>query len=273
MASDQIENEFFLLTEPAKEDDYMPEVLGYTVPQASQILLEALANVQTSENGADLIQSWFDEGLDKPARKISDEYDAAKDEIELDKYWLSLINRLFGGRLNPDRIDFTMILKDNNVTIEQWGKSWAGKLGRSRTWLEVEDYPWLPDDLWIRIDIVQRPNVKNNDERMLGYIGTLVHELVHAYFRFYCCECEACMPRVRSIDEYGIVGHGTVWQRVAYAVEKFCVKTLKIDIDLHRSNAYVAEACKSKTGIDKALGEELELNIGAIKAYLEARGA
>jgi hypothetical protein len=49
---------------------------------------------------------------------------------------------------------------------------------------------------------------------LLGYIGTLLHEMIRAFFALWACDC--CR---RAVENGGLTGHGRAWQDLALALE------------------------------------------------------
>ena len=52
-------------------------------------------------------------------------------------------------------------------------------------------------------------------EAMLGYVGTLLHEMIHVFMYCWACDHGRCADAIREDG----AGHGPVWQDVAYALE------------------------------------------------------
>ncbi|KUJ08848.1 uncharacterized protein LY89DRAFT_676741 [Mollisia scopiformis] len=68
-------------------------------------------------------------------------------------------------------------------------------------------------------------------KRMKKYLGTLLHEMLHAYFEVYGCMCtEVCTWRYNTL--VGI--HGSSWQDAALAIENATCRLVGERIDLGR---------------------------------------
>jgi hypothetical protein len=65
--------------------------------------------------------------------------------------------------------------------------------------------------------------------RARARLGTLLHELVHAYFAMYVCMCEAYK---KDVHDAGI--HGVAWHHVAAVVERATLPVLGVPLDLGR---------------------------------------
>jgi len=56
--------------------------------------------------------------------------------------------------------------------------------------------------------------VANQKKRLVHYLGTLLHEMVHVFLQLYACE--EC---ARKTEGLGLTGHGWAWMEVATAVK------------------------------------------------------
>ncbi|KAI4132925.1 MAG: hypothetical protein LQ347_002359 [Umbilicaria vellea] len=54
-------------------------------------------------------------------------------------------------------------------------------------------------------------------------LGTLLHEMVHALFSVYSCNCAQCLVDEAVVASVGLTGHGPVWQSLAARVEEAVV--------------------------------------------------
>jgi len=71
--------------------------------------------------------------------------------------------------------------------------------------------------------------------RTASLIGTLLHELVHAFLEYYSCDGFDCGQRecaVEVVDAYTRVGHGPAWQKLAAAIEEKCTSWLGFPVQL-----------------------------------------
>lgn len=75
----------------------------------------------------------------------------------------------------------------------------------------------------LHIDILNRTHSHSfqrldRPSQLKSYLGTLVHEMVHAVFALYSCyDCSPCVTRFT--DEVGTSGHGMLWQKLAMSIE------------------------------------------------------
>lgn len=94
---------------------------------------------------------------------------------------------------------------------------------------------------------------------LLRYIGTLLHEMVHAIYYTYACRCAQC-----DIRRSHRTRHGRWWLKTALTVEEFVRSVLKLDVYLGRSQAYGHEcfggASQFTIEPDMALIREVQLD-------------
>ena len=57
--------------------------------------------------------------------------------------------------------------------------------------------------------------IQNRSTRLRKYIDILIHEMSHAFFRVWACECNK-----GPIDKLGTTGHGCAWLDAAHAIER-----------------------------------------------------
>ena len=93
----------------------------------------------------------------------------------------------------------------------------------------------------------------NLDNRRTGVkiLGTLLHEICHAFFQIYVCPKEICSigdcATVRGWTTIGRTGHGYAWQKLATAVELFMRCKLRVKVRLGREHAAVKECAVGTT--------------------------
>jgi hypothetical protein len=83
------------------------------------------------------------------------------------------------------------------------------------------------------IRIFRRDVITDNMTRRIFYLGSLLHEMTHAFLELYSCwhsSCRLCLQHL------GPTGHGFAWQDIAYAVEKAAndPKFLNLPVELGR---------------------------------------
>lgn len=94
----------------------------------------------------------------------------------------------------------------------------------------------IPDGYAALIKIKDRsgesPHV-DEETRLMSYLSTLLHEMLHVFFGVYVCLCsDAC--RKRHAEEIGRNGHRKSWQLAALAVEEASLPLLGEAVDLSR---------------------------------------
>jgi hypothetical protein len=74
-------------------------------------------------------------------------------------------------------------------------------------WLHT---PLDKSQIWIRKNYVPLSFEKITQEE--SFLGTLVHEMLHAFLRFYTCDCKPCKNLEHpSVGGFGTTGHGPCW--------------------------------------------------------------
>lgn len=96
--------------------------------------------------------------------------------------------------------------------------------------LSLGQFTYTPDDVR-RTIIIYRNHRNPHDptERLDRYLGTLLHEIVHAFLRIYSCHCRlACYENTQRL----IGDHGRAWQHVISNVRTAVPHFLRRDLDL-----------------------------------------
>jgi hypothetical protein len=81
-----------------------------------------------------------------------------------------------------------------------------------------------------RIAVYHIPEPNLDSSTSIKYVSSLLHEMAHAYFEIYACNCLDCFP---TKEEAG--GHFTEWHEVGQAIEAFQI--LKYCYPTNRSRA------------------------------------
>jgi SprT-like family len=89
------------------------------------------------------------------------------------------------------------------------------------------------------------------EDRVQDYVGTLLHEMIHAFISIYSQRGDGYCP------DHGYTGHGLAWQFIAHAAEQAVSdpKLLGLQLDLGRGSSlylemYVTEEYSGVTGLD-----------------------
>ena len=94
----------------------------------------------------------------------------------------------------------------------------------------------IPDGYAALIKIKDRSGESppmDEETRLMSYLSTLLHEMLHVFFGVYVCLCSnAC--RKRHADEIGRNGHRRSWQLAALVVEEASLLLLGEAVDLSR---------------------------------------
>jgi hypothetical protein len=135
---------------------------------------------------------------------------------------LSLLNRLFFPGAGMD-IQFEWI-SGGRVYGQTWDTS-------SMT---STDRPTGKIDLNFKV-FREIPSYSPLNNRAMGRMGTMLHELVHAFFDAYACKM--CQSSTRSVND--AKGHGRAWHHVTSLVERAAPRVIGIPLKLGRFDAVI----------------------------------
>lgn len=130
----------------------------------------------------------------------------------------ALLRLLYNGFLpSPDSLTFQFQWFEGN-------DGWYGSCGTSNgiTYIRMNS-----------LSCRQPPACGTLNSRAMGRLGTLLHELVHAFIQQYACH--DCCSHYGNVDT--AAGHGHVWHRIANWVEHAARETLGIPVSLTRFSA------------------------------------
>ncbi|APA09387.1 hypothetical protein sscle_05g041570 [Sclerotinia sclerotiorum 1980 UF-70] len=212
-----------------------------TYSQAADLIADNITNVLQGATGhpphdpfQKVKQNWNRSGLSDLKNIIKSPWLKGKTEQDLLDLYFSYFNvMIFGGALNTLRC--TMKLEEPNP--EQRAQFVLGTTVDKRTEKDTTRH-----NIRCHISVfVRYPAPKNEAESVTllkNYLGTLLHEMVHAFFSIYVCKCNAfCRGKALDLEESGVTGHGTPWLRAARSIEGFVRQRLRMDIRLGREEA------------------------------------
>jgi len=101
----------------------------------------------------------------------------------------------------------------------------------------------IPDNFAASISIrnlSRDPNYSPQRTRLEKYLGTLLHEMLHAYLGIYMCDC---CPRCHQLSDriMGTSGHGPTWHEAAFALEQATHPLIGRKLELGRRNGMISE--------------------------------
>ncbi|KAE8451387.1 hypothetical protein EG329_004016 [Mollisiaceae sp. DMI_Dod_QoI] len=80
------------------------------------------------------------------------------------------------------------------------------------------------------ISIFEQTSPGIREYHLESYVGTLLHEMIHAFLCIYTCYCGSCQERFEWYE--GVRGHGETWYSMAAELEMFVRNRLDLDVDL-----------------------------------------
>jgi hypothetical protein len=160
----------------------------------------------------------------------------SQDEIILEEYYEVFNEIFFSTALQHNRSTFNMI----RAGTDEW-KARKNELRAYTTYKRPSVSSREEAQASIHIfEIVESGN-ETRAQGMQSYIGTLLHEMIHAFIQVYTCRCAHCVKKHTEYEREGQTGHGRTWQVIAHAVEKFCCNELGLELDLSRAYALAEE--------------------------------
>lgn len=212
-----------------------------TYSQAAELIADNITNCLHGPTGNPpfdpfqrIKDNWNACNLSGLAAIIKSPWLKGKNEQDLlDIYFDYFNNMIFGGGLNALRC--TMKLEEPNA--EQKARSVLGTTVDTRT-----DKDTTRHNVRCHVSIfVRHPAPKTEADSLVllkNYLGTMLHEMVHAFFSIYVCKCNTvCRRKALEFEESGATGHGIHWQSAARSIERFVRYGLRLDIRLGREEA------------------------------------
>ncbi len=105
---------------------------------------------------------------------------------------------------------------------------------------EVEGEHISPHNAKMVIYISERKDADGLD-RLRHYLGTLLHEMIYAFFLIFACRSDQFY--IRNNER---TGHGGWWQKTAMTMEDSVRARLKLNVELGRKDSYALECIGQK---------------------------
>jgi len=188
---------------------------------------------------------------------------AAEDHYILQTYFYAFSKIFFGDALNVQNCLLRVFLKDGKHERQWYDVRCVKKtLGRSQ--------PFTPSNgvKFAVIDIYQSTDLPNLNATLRQYLGTLLHEMTHAYLSLFVLQLTSEFQHGE-----GTAGHGSGWMRITYCIEKFCSQVLGLPVDLNRTFSLEREIMASGIALRDVPFCQLDVDTAAVKKYVEERRA
>jgi len=88
----------------------------------------------------------------------------------------------------------------------------------------------------------------NRYQRLRTYLGILLHEMITVFFTTFSCRHNICLSEVNG---WVGLGHGELWQEIAFRIEQSVKEYISLDLDLLRKWAWVVELRFSRRYLDR----------------------
>ena len=112
----------------------------------------------------------------------------------------------------------------------------SGKIYSSRGVVKV-----APDTVQVDMMVYERTDISLNLPRMRNYTGTLLHEIGHALFGLWACNCDKCEVDDLATKGHPISGHGPAWMRISLKLERMMRRDFGYECWPGRSAALAVE--------------------------------
>ncbi|KAI9648127.1 hypothetical protein NHQ30_002759 [Ciborinia camelliae] len=212
-----------------------------TYSQAADLIADNIANCLQGPTGNPphdpfqrIKENWNASNLSDLRKVVKSPWLKGKTEQHLlDLYFEYFNNMIFGGGLNALRC--TMTLQEPNA--QQRARCVLGSTVDKRAEKDTTIH-----NVRCHISVfVRYPAPKTEAEAVVllrNYLGTMLHEMVHAFFSIYVCKCNfSCRRKNLEFEESGMTGHGLHWLNASRSIERFVRYGLRMDLRLGREEA------------------------------------
>lgn len=190
--------------------------LGHSPMEVSRAVINYIQGATVCPTNAQLVAL---ERFHRTSLARLHDHDPDSDGV-IEQFFRIFDDLIFRGALRH-RVNWTFIHEHEvNPLKPTLGTCWGNRVDPG-TWAGT-----------VRADIkITRRLQVNLTERLVAYLGTLLHEMAHAIFCIYCCLChDQCRWQVYFTE--GPTHHGAVWQDMTQAIEDGVYELLGIRVDL-----------------------------------------
>jgi hypothetical protein len=225
---------------------YPLEPLAYTYKQAADLISDNIMNFLYGPSGnppQDPFQrvkdNWAACSLSCLERIVEHPWVQQRSAQDLLLLYFEYFNTMiFGGGLNALRC--TLELAEPNP--EQKERKVLGTTIDTRQRLEITKHNITAH---IQVFVRQQPKSETVEQKvqlLQDYLGTMLHEMVHAFFSIYVCKCDdRCVKYYHEYSESGVTGHGEPFLKASRSIERLVRYGLRLDIRLGRQEALALE--------------------------------
>lgn len=222
------------------------EPLAYTYQQAADLINDNIINFLYGPSGnppQDPFQrvkdNWTACSLSCLAGIVEHPWVRQRSDQDLLLLYFEYFNTMiFGGGLNALRCTLELVEPDE----QQREKRVLGTTKDVRHNLDVTKHNITAH---IQVFFRQQPKPETVDQKvqlLRDYLGTMLHEMVHAFFSIYVCMCDdRCRQQCLEYRENGVTGHGEPFLKAARSIERLIRYGLRLDVRLGREEALALE--------------------------------
>jgi len=258
----------YLIPESLRANKDKFYTLAHTYPEIQTRLIHNMKYCSTNTMIRRAVRDhWFDFHLNdfnRQTRVVPPE-----DTKLMNKYFKAFNRIFFFGALTTDRYSYRL---ERNVPGIR-GATSDVRLDHAGA---VEHHS--PKSIKCITALYKKPDTTDESLRLKGYVETLLHEMLHAFFNLFTCLCETCMgmtekERREKTKTAGASGHGMPWHMVAQRIEEFVKSRLKCELDLDREWIMAQDIYESRMRVSKASVlfhfKELGMSYESIKQKVE----
>lgn len=153
--------------------------------------------------------------LRSPVIDIKPEADSEAEFLALAKTWFGILDKAFFFNLLSDKMKAPdPIVIFHNAVCKIDGQC-----------------HYLEEMSCISLNICQGYVKESKSSTAQLMIGTLLHEMVHAFFYIFSCKCTSCDAHANRKGGRGILSHGVHWCNSMYAIQSALTDQIKWTVD------------------------------------------
>lgn len=181
--------------------NHTPTLLAHTTWEIANILAENANKLSSS------LSQMKREALDDMER-FPEKYllgTRQPEDLGLLDTWILLFDKLFFFDIIHKHTEFKFLVSPEKLKrCGGWCEACFEEGGEEIDFPSVNYLTATPKTTIVAISL--QAHEKSPNKKFQRYLEVLQHEMIHAYFALYTCECDSCYDKVREIEGY--TGHG-----------------------------------------------------------------
>lgn len=201
---------------------------------------------------------------------LKDEADGTPENVQLLEMYYDYFNELlFSGTLPGQLCPIELVLATENKWQERKRSVRASTIDHQKAFrkslIAVQPTPETIKAPIIMYEILE-DQMRDPVARLRSYLGSLLHEMIHAAQIVLPCKCASCFDAEFNRD--GVTGHGRYWFLIAKKLIRVCESKLELTVTLGEKYAAVRELRRNPKITVQVFGEE---DMGLDLAYLRGK--